>query len=166
MTFQKGITLIGMPGSGKSTIGKLLSERLNWYFIDLDILIKQKEGKGHDQLINSLGEKEFLRIEERHALALNLAKTVFSPGGSIVYSLPAMEKLQKETDIIYLELPLLEIENRLGGKIDSRGIVGLKEKGLEKLFRERELLYKKFPHFVINCSGLGKEQIINEILQH
>ncbi|MBI3046256.1 MAG: AAA family ATPase [Candidatus Harrisonbacteria bacterium] len=163
---MKGITLIGMPGSGKSTIGKLLAKKLGCKFVDLDILIKEKENRGHEEILEKDGGAELLRLENLYTLDLDLENTVFSPGGSIVYSLPAMRKLQKETNIIYLKLPLLEIENRLGGKIDSRGIVGFKEKGIKKLFRERDILYKNFSHKIISCLGLDKEQLIYEILQH
>lgn len=163
MIIQKGITFIGMPACGKSAIGRLLADRLGYYIIDLDELIKEKEGKSHSEILEEFGEKELLRLEEMYALDLNFSRTVFSPGGSIIYSPKAMEKLRKETNIIYLELPLLEIENRLSGKIDSRGIIGLKEKGLERLFEERHYLYKKFCHHTINCRGLNQEEIIKLI---
>ena len=154
-----------MPGSGKSTIGKILADRLGWQFVDLDILIKEKEGKGHDQLIKELGEEKFLEIEEKQTLALDFNRTVFSPGGSVIYCPAAMEKLKRETRIFYLYLPLEAIEKRLGKNIDSRGIIGLKEKGLTKLFEERNVLYKNFSNQIIDCSGLTEESIIQEILQ-
>lgn len=163
---MKSVTLIGMPGSGKSTIGELLANKLIWNFIDLDILIKEKEGRSHKKIIKVDGEKNFLKLEEKYALNLNLDKTIFSPGGSIIYSLPAMEKLQRETRIIYLTLPLEEIKKRLGRGIATRGIIGLKERGLTKLFDERDILYKNFSNQTINCSGLPKKAIIDEILRH
>jgi len=161
-----GITLIGMPGSGKSTIGKLLAEKLGYKFVDLDILIKEKGGCGHEEILEKDGEAELLRLENLYTLDLDLENTIFAPGGSIIYSLPAMEKLRKETNIIYLELPFWEIKNRLGDSIDSRGIVYFREKGIIKLFQERDILYKKFSHKIIPCLGLDKERLIHEILQH
>ena len=160
---MKGITLIGMPGSGKSTIGKLLAEKLNWKFVDLDILIKEKEGRGHEKILEQDGEQALLGLEEKYTLEMDLDKVVLSPGGSIVYSLAAMEKLQKETKIVYLELQLTEIKIRLGDQINSRGIIGLKEKGLEKLFEERHLLYQNFSHFQFNCNGLNSNEIASKI---
>lgn len=160
---MKGITLIGMPGSGKSTIGKILAEKLGWNFIDLDILIKEKTGKTHAEILEEKGNQELLRLEDNLTFSLNLADAVFSPGGSIVYSALAMERLRKETIIIYLELSLSEIKSRLGDKIDGRGIVGLKEKGLEKLFKERDFLYRKYAQKVINCSGLSEKEILKAI---
>lgn len=160
----KGITLIGMPGSGKSTIGRLLAGRLGFTFVDLDNLIRDKEGKTHAQIAREKGDAELSRLEEFYTLGLNFENTVFAPGGSIVYSSGAMEKLRRDTEIIYLKLPLAEIGSRLSGNLETRGIVGLKEKGLDGLFAERSVLYEKFAHWSVNCSGLSEDQIIDIIL--
>lgn len=185
---MKGITLIGMPGAGKSTIGKTLADRLGFQFVDLDVLICEKEGRSHDQISREKGDAELMRLEEKYTLELDFscflhsrgrfriaevpAKrgvearcscTVFSPGGSIVYSPRAMEKLRAETTVVYLELPLLEIENRLGNGAATRGIVGLSEKGLGGLFEERASLYQSFAHQTINCFGLNDKTIVEKI---
>jgi len=162
---EKGITLIGMPGSGKSTIGKKLAHALGWNFIDLDILINKKEGKSHSLIMEERGESGLMRLEENYTLPLNLERTVFSPGGSIVYSKKAMEKLSAETRIIYLDLPLKEIKRRLGAGAASRGIIGLEEKGLGGLFNERQALYQKTAHQKIMCLGLGAQAIISKIIK-
>jgi shikimate kinase len=159
----KGITLIGMSGSGKSTIGKLLALELGYHFVDLDDLIKEKEGRSHAEILDEKGEDELLHLEEKYTLELNLMKTVFSPGGSIIYSAMAMEKLRRETTVIYLDLPLEIIKERLGNDVNCRGIVGLKEKGIAQLFSERVPLYQSCAHYVINCSGRSIKEIIEEI---
>lgn len=164
MDIKKGITLIGMPGSGKSTIGKHLAKRLNFKFIDLDVLIKEKEGEGHDSIAKKRGEDELLRLEEAYTLGLDLERTVFSPGGSIVYSKKAMEKLAKETAIFYIELPLWELEKRLRGKLYNRGIIGIREKGLDGLFRERTPLYEGCANSILSCEGMSVDGTINCIL--
>ncbi len=160
---MKSITLIGMPGSGKSTIGRLLAQRLKTRFLDLDETIRDKEKKTHSQIMKESGEKELLKLEEFYTLGLDFSSLVFSPGGSIVYSPKAMEKIKKESRVVYLELPLEEIKKRLGNEAENRGIVGLAEKGVGKLFGERTPLYKKFADFTLNCSGLGVEEIIGKI---
>ena len=152
-----------MPGAGKSTIGKMLAKQLGFEFVDLDILIKEKEGKSHDKIAREKGDAELLRLENLYTLDLDLADTVFSPGGSIVYSSEAMDKLKKETQIIYLELPLEEIKKRLGKKASTRGIIGFKEKGLDGLFSERTPLYESFADHTIFCSGLSDKQILEKI---
>src|SRR3972149_6935474 len=158
---MKGITLIGMPGVGKSTIGRLLAEKIGFSFVDLDNLIRDREGRTHAQIAQEKGDSELSRLEEFYTLGLNLEKTVFSPGGSIVYLPKAMEKLRRETLVIYLSAPIDVIRKNLGDRIDERGIVGLKEKGLGGIFSERAPLYEKFAHQSINCVGLSEDQIIS-----
>jgi shikimate kinase len=165
---MKGITLIGMPSSGKSTIGKLLAENLKWKFIDLDELISQEEGIDITELIQKKGEKELSRLETDYTLKQDLSNIVFAPGGSIIYSETAMEKIKKETAVIYLEIPLDEIEKRISKHRRSQIIVGLKEKGLPKLFEERILLYKLNADQTVDCSRFNQcldyKAVINYII--
>lgn len=162
---MKGVTLIGMPGAGKSTIGKMLANRLGLRFVDLDIFIKDRNGRSHADILEKDGEARLLQLENDYTLTLDLSRTVFSPGGSIVYSPKAIEKLRKETAVIYLDLPLEEVYRRLGPNLDSRGIVGLREKGLKILFEERTPLYQSFAHHTIDCWNLSDAEIISKIVK-
>ena len=165
---MKGITLIGMPGSGKSTIGKLLAKRLKWRFIDLDVLINQKEGMAVDEILEQRGEKELLRLENSYTLRQDFSDVVFSPGGSIIYSDEAMGKLKKDTTIIYLETPLKEIEKRIEKRRRKQAIIGFKEKGIADLYKERTPIYKLNADHIIDCSvfnrDLGHNSLINYII--
>lgn len=163
---MRGITLIGMPGAGKSTIGKELARETGRKFFDLDIFIKEKEGKSHVDIAKEKGDQALMTLEEKHTLNLNLTGLVFAPGGSIIYSKPAMDKLCQETLVIFLNQPLEEIRRRLGKRINRRGIVGLIEKGLDGLYAERTALCREFAHKIINCYGRTDLEIIHEILQH
>lgn len=166
MVNKKGITLIGMPGSGKSTIGKLLAASLGWRFLDLDIHIKDRTGRSHSEILEEKGDREFIQLEGDLALDLDYNRLVFSPGGSIVYSDSAMEKIRNETEIFYLVLPVSEIRKRLGSGIHGRGIVGLKGRGLDRLFEERDVLYRKYADRILDCSGLDKNDIVNLISEN
>ncbi len=161
---NKGLTLIGMPGSGKSTIGKIIAENLGRLFIDLDILIKERTGRSHAEILSEKGGRDFIRMEGNFAMEVNLAGIVFSPGGSIVYSDEAMKKIKNESKIIYLSLSVDEIRERLGGAADGRGIVGLKEKGLDVLFGERDALCRSYADEVLDCGGLSKNDIVGLLI--
>ncbi len=167
MKNKKSITLIGMPTSGKSTIGKLVADKLGWDFIDLDDLIKEKSGKSYDEILEKDGEKKLLNLENQYTLEINFegSDIIFSPGGSLIYSAEAMEKVAKETKIIYIELPLKEIEIRLGLRPVKGGIVGLKEKGLKKLFEERDVAYRKFADHIIKADNLSEEELVIKVLK-
>ena len=160
---SNAITLIGMPGCGKSTIGKMLAEKLGWDFVDLDSLIKETTGKNHAEVLAESGDQEFIKLEGELALGINFNKLIFAPGGSIIYSPEAMDKLKKETGIFYLYLPIEEIKSRLRDSLWSRGVVGLKNKGPENLFEERDILYRKYAEKIIDCGGLSKKEILKII---
>ena len=160
------ITLIGMPGSGKTTIGRMLSEKLSWKFLDLDEMIKEKTGKYVSEILKEKGDEEVIRIENELTLAINFADTVFSPGGSIVYSPEAMKKLQLSTTIIYLQTSLEEIKKRFGeNKNNERGIVGWDSKGIEKLFEERSKLHRKYAEYTVDTYDKSPEEIAEEIIK-
>ncbi len=165
MDRQKGISFIGMPGAGKSIIGKQLAGLLGWDFVDLDDLIREKEGQDLIEIIQERGERGFVELEETYALRLDLANTVFSPGGSIIYSPRAMDRLQSETDVIYLDWPLEEVKKHLGDNLETRGIIGLALNGLDNLYKERVLLCQKLAHHTIQCANLNQEEIIDKIYQ-
>ncbi|MDO8442839.1 MAG: shikimate kinase [bacterium] len=173
---SKAITLIGMPASGKSTIGKILAKKLGWDFVDLDDLIKEKTGKSYDEILEKEGEKKLLYLENQLTFELdfsayggspagreNFKGIVFAPGGSIIYSFKAMKKIKNENRVIYIELSLKEIKKRLDKRPAKRGIVGLKEKGLKKLFEERDLIYKKFADDIVKADGLSESELVKEI---
>ena len=157
-----------MPASGKSTIGKILAKKLDWDFVDLDDLIKEKTGKSYDEILEQDGEKKLLDMENQLTLELDFGEgLVFSPGGSIIYSLEAMDKIKNGSRIIYIDLPLGEIEKRLKERPIKGGIIGLKEKGLKKLFGERDLVYKKYADDIIkadNLSEIGLAEVILSLI--
>ncbi len=161
---NKGITLIGMPGSGKSTIGKRLAKKLNTEYLDLDVLIYQKTDINDMDYFKKYGEKEFLRLEEKIALDLSLKDKVFAPGGSIVYSKKAMDKIKKETFVIYLKIDKKILKKRLS-KIKVRKIVGLEEHGFDNLFDIRAGLYEKYADATLDIKDQDREDILRQILQ-
>ena len=144
------IALIGMPGCGKSTLGKLLASRLDYEFVDCDTII-ESSGVKLQEIIDEKGEDEFLRIEEAVLLSLLGNGKIFSPGGSCVLSPNAMEYLRRISLLVFIDVPFEVLEKRLAtGNIDKRGIVGLNEKTLKELFDFRRPLYLKYAHLMVN----------------
>lgn len=143
------ITLIGMAGAGKSTIGRALAQRLNFTFIDVDCLITEKAGMTLQALIDKQGDSALIRFEEEAILKLEeVDECIISPGGSVVYSVKAMEHLKKVSKIVFLDTPFRSIIKRIRNT-RNRGIVGLRDRSLKELFEERVILYKKYADFTI-----------------
>ena len=87
---KNNITLIGMPASGKSTVGVLLAKRLGFSFVDVDILIQEKEKRLLKEIIADVGDDGFMEIENRVNAELEVERSVIAPGGSVIYGKEAM----------------------------------------------------------------------------
>ena len=144
------ITLIGMPGSGKSSIGREVARILEYDFVDIDQLVRKKAGLPLQDIIDAKGDEALVQLEEKVVLGLSIGDgIVISPGGSIVYSDKAMNRLKERTIIIFLHTPLSRVKQQINNQ-DSRGIVGLKGRSFEKLFAERFPLYQKYADMSID----------------
>lgn len=157
------IILIGMPACGKSTIGILLAKRMLRGFIDTDVCIQSAQAVGLQEIIDTEGLKRFREIEEMHVLQLKADNAVIATGGSVVYSDKAIRKLSEGSVVVYLELPLNEIQKRLTN-LSSRGVVMGRHQSLESLYNERLPIYEKYADVTVNCSGLNHEQTIEAIM--
>jgi shikimate kinase len=147
------ITLIGMAGAGKSTIGKALAKRLDYTFIDVDRLITEKTGMPLQALIDKRGDSALLRFEEEAILGLEqVDNCIISPGGSVIYSEKAMRHLKNISKIVFLDAPFRSIVKRIPNA-RRRGIVGLRDRSLKELFEERLVLYNKYADFSIKIRG-------------
>jgi shikimate kinase len=156
---MKNIILIGMPGAGKSTVGVVLAKTLGKNFIDTDLLIQQAEQRLLPQIIREDGVAAFLAVEERVVLQITAIRAVIATGGSVVYSPAAMGYLKKLGTVVYLQLPLTEIESRITD-MAGRGIVIDAGRRLSDLYRERTPLYEKYADLTVDCSGLALETVV------
>jgi shikimate kinase len=157
---KRNIVLIGMPSSGKSTVGPLLAKDLNMGFLDTDFVIKATQKKSLKDIINDYGLEEFLEIQESTVLELNIQNYVIATGGSIVYNTAAMKHLKDSGKIIFLHLPLTEIIKRLK---PGRRFARNSEQSLFDIYSERLPLYKKYADIIISCSGKDVKEIVGEI---
>ena len=145
-------TLIGMPGSGKSCMGKAVSGKVKLKNIDSDVLIQQKEGKKLYELIAELGTDGFKALEEKTLTEFSEDNCILSTGGSAVYYDSAMRHLKELGKVIYLKVDLKTIKERIGD-YSKRGIVLKPGQTIDDLYSERCALYEKYADFTINCSG-------------
>ena len=148
MTF----TLIGMPGCGKSCMGKALAAKLKMKFIDGDRLIEEREGKKLYEIINDVGMDGFKKIEEETLASINEDNAIIAPGGSAVYYDRAMQHFKKIGKVVYLYVGYELIKERLGD-YSKRGVVLKEGQTLLDLYEERKKLFKKYADIVLNCNG-------------
>ncbi|WP_406659811.1 shikimate kinase [Methanolobus sp. ZRKC3] len=147
------ITLIGMAGGGKSTVGKVLARQLGYGFIDTDHLIENSTGKALQSLIDEMGDMALIDIEEGCILSLELQDNcIISTGGSVVYSERSMDFLKRTSTVVFLDVPFATLKRRLSN-IADRGVVGLKNGTLHDLYRERIPLYQKYADITVKVSG-------------
>lgn len=160
---MKNVVLIGMPGAGKSTIGVLLAKSMLYSFVDTDLMIQNTCGKSLCDIIDENGTDAFLKTENDVICAGEFDRCVIATGGSAVYGEEAMAKLKADGTVIYLELPLTEIERRLGD-IHTRGVAMKNGTTVAELYTERKSLYEKYADITLNCTGLTAEQCVDEII--
>ncbi len=161
---MKNVVLIGMPGAGKSTIGVLLAKSMLYSFVDTDLMIQNAYGKSLCDIIDENGTDKFLKIENDVICSGEFSRSVIATGGSAVYGKEAMKKLAENGIIIYLKLPLSEIECRLGD-IHTRGVAMKNGTTVAELYNERKSLYEKYADITLNCSGLTAEQCVDGIIE-
>ncbi|MBQ8291932.1 MAG: shikimate kinase [Clostridia bacterium] len=150
---KKGnIILIGMPGSGKTTIGTELSEVLGYGYIDSDSVIVAREGKRLNEIIAEIGREAFLDIEAKVNSEICADRCVIATGGSVIYREAAMQKLSALGKIVYLKLPYEVIASRLGD-LQKRGVALKDGYTLKDLYEERAPLYEKYADICVELHG-------------
>ncbi len=154
---KSNVTLIGMPGSGKSTVGIILAKCLSFGFIDTDVLIQINRGKSLQSILNESDYLNLRKIEEEEILKMNINRHVIATGGSAVYSEKAMSHLQGISNIIYLDAEIEVIQRRIYN-FETRGIAKSKTQTFQDLFDERQVLYRKYAGLTVDCNKLNQEE--------
>lgn len=161
---MSNIILIGMPGSGKSTLGKPLAAALRRPFLDVDDLIRDTMGASLSALIDEWGVEGFRKLEEDMNLSVNVTNHVIATGGSVIYGPRAMAHLRDIGQVYYLRLSYGEVAARLGD-LALRGVSVRPGQTLLDLYNERIPLYEMYTHHTIDCSGKTRDEIVSEIIR-
>lgn len=161
---MKNITLIGMPGAGKSTIGVILAKSLLCDFTDTDLTIQKKTGKSLCEIIAERGTEGFLQLENDIICAESFENCVIATGGSAVFGEEAMKKLKAESTVIFLDVDVNELEKRLSN-IKTRGVAMKEGTTVKELYAERLPYYKKYADITLDCTGLTAEECVDEAVK-
>ena len=147
---EKGcVSFIGMAAAGKTTIGRELSSFIGWPSLDADHLIESVYGVRLQDVTDKLSKDEFLDLESKAILSINVQRTILSTGGSAVYRPQTMEYLRTLGPIIYIAVPLPIILTRIARK-PERGLVMNPGQTIEDLYNERAILYKKYATWTVD----------------
>lgn len=158
------IILIGMPGSGKSTVGVILAKNLGIDFVDTDLLIQRRENRLLQDIIDKDGIDFFLDSERDTVLDVNEKNAVIATGGSVILREDAMNHLKKLGTVIFLDVSVNELERRLSN-IKTRGVAAEKGESVKDIYDKRFSLYKKFSDITVNADSLSCEQTVNIICE-
>ena len=165
---NKNIYLIGMMGSGKSTISKDLSKKLNYKCLDTDkLIVKDSKFKSIPEIFEKKGENYFRKLESNSLNYFDHKKEfVIATGGGIVLNEKNVQKMRKNGIIVYLYASIKTLADRI--KV-SEGRPLLKdsnlEKKLKKIYNQRKSKYIKASDLKIDTNKLNKIEIVNEIIK-
>ncbi len=162
MKFHNNIVLIGMPGSGKTSLGSIIAERLEIDFYDIDQYIQEKENKTISELF-LLGESHFRQIESNAVREVSSKKPiVIATGGGVVTRSENIAVLQQSGTIFYIERSIEMIIETIDAA--TRPMLEDNVKRIYSLYEQRKQLYEGSCHYRIT-NGLSLQSAVDQILQ-
>lgn len=157
------ISLIGMPGAGKSTVGRHLSRQLDWALMDTDHLIEASYGTSLQNITDVMSKDAFLDLEASIVGSVQTCRCVLATGGSVVYRDTAMQHLHTLGPVVYLKVSLPILVERVA-RNPNRGLAIAPGQSLEDLYAERQQLYKHYADHTINATRLSPTQCSEAII--
>ena len=145
---NKSISLIGMAGAGKSTLGKKLAKYLKFNFVDSDLLIEAEQKKSLQEILAENGAQSFKDIEEKSLMSVKFNKTVLATGGSAIFSKSAMHYIGKQSTLIFIQVTYEDIVHRISD-FSQRGFIKKPKQSIKEAFLERENIYKDYADFIV-----------------
>jgi shikimate kinase len=159
------ISLVGMAGAGKSTLGRRLADRLGWAHMDTDRLVEAHWGQGLQELLDERGPEEFLAAEEAAVAGLSVKRCVVSTGGSVVYSRRIVSRLKSLGPVVYLRIDLETFLRRVGPAADRGFVVRTGCAGLEDVYAERQPLYEAAADVTVDTGRRNVDASVEVILE-
>jgi shikimate kinase len=164
MTEESGnLILIGMPGSGKSTVGPLLAEKTGKDFVDTDEMIRAAVGRELKDIVRDDGYEFFLELQQKIIMSHIFSNFVISTGGGVVKSKGLMEYLRDKGTVIFLDEDPDVLEMRLA---PGRKLVREEGQTFRDVYQERRPLYLEYADLVISCTGKTADEIVQEIIRN
>ncbi|MBR3328780.1 MAG: shikimate kinase [Atopobiaceae bacterium] len=158
------VVLIGMPASGKSTVGVVLAKFLGYDFIDTDLLIQRQEGARLEDIIQTRGVEGFLQIESAVCCALDVTHTVVATGGSAVYGEEAMRHLKELGRVVYLRVDIDALASRISD-MRQRGVALKDGQSLADLLEERSVLYERYADITVDEGNQSLEGTVSALVK-
>lgn len=163
MTGFNTISLIGMPGAGKSTVGVVLAKLTGLRFCDTDLDIQVREHATLQAILERHGYDYLRSVEEQVILGVDLDDAVISTGGSAVYSEACMQRLQMAGPVVYLNADLETLQQRVAAA-PLRGIASDTSLSFADIYAERTPLYRRYAGLTVDATKGCAEQIADSIL--
>lgn len=161
-SFMDNIILIGMPGSGKSSVGVVLAKALGMDFLDGDLLIQQREGRLLQVLLDSMGTARFLDLERDVLCSIDCHGTVIAPGGSCVCREESMAHLKALGTVVYLQLSYPEVAGRIQN-LTTRGIALEPGQTLSDVYHYRAPLYARWADLTVPAAGQSLGETVEAV---
>ena len=162
---EKNLTLTGMMGVGKSTIGKNLAKKLKYNFVDVDKIIESREGQSINLIFKNKSERYFRKIENDVTLfELKKEKSVISMGGGAFLNNTIRKSAKKSSVSFWLDVPIAVLIKRLK-KSRQRPLLYKQnlDETVKKIYYERKKIYNE-ADYRIKCNSLKLSEIINRII--
>jgi shikimate kinase len=159
----KTISLIGMPGAGKSTVGVILAKLTGLRFTDTDLDIQVRENATLQEILQRQDYRYLRAVEQDVLLATALDRAIISTGGSVVYSESAMQRLKNAGAVVYLAAELAVLEQRVAAA-PLRGIASDTQQSYTDVFAERTPLYEHYADITVDAASGCADEVAAAIL--
>ncbi len=158
------VSLIGMPGAGKSTVGVILAKLTGLRFVDTDLDIQIREQATLQQILERDGHQRLRAIEQEVLLDICLQHSIIATGGSVVYSHPVMQRLRAAGPVVYLRADLSTLQKRISAA-GPRGIACAPSQAFRDVYDERTPLYERYADVTVESGTGSADDVAQGILR-